>query len=92
LVSLGHRDGSVMVVLGLWAQHIVTLRRGAADFIAGVHWIYKIHLSFGMSLFALFPFSPQGGTHRHRSGRRELAVGSVAAACAILAAPRSRRG
>lgn len=56
-VSLGHRDGSVMVVLGLWAQHIVTLRGGAADFIAGVHWIYKVHLFFGMTLFALFPFS-----------------------------------
>jgi len=56
-VSLGHRDGSVMVVLGLWAQHIVTLRGNAADFIAGVHWIYKVHLVFGMTLFLLFPFS-----------------------------------
>jgi len=56
-VSLGHRDGSVMVVLGLWAQHIATLRGGAADFIAGVHWIYKVHLVFGMTLFVLFPFS-----------------------------------
>jgi len=56
-VSLGHRDGSVMVVLGLWAQHIATLRGGAADFIAEVHWIYKVHLVFGMTLFVLFPFS-----------------------------------
>lgn len=56
-VSLGHRDGSVMVVLGLWAQHIVTLRGGAAEYIAGVHWIYKVHLVFGMTLFLLFPFS-----------------------------------
>jgi nitrate reductase gamma subunit len=57
LVSLGHRDGSVMVLLGQWAQHIVTLRAGAADYIAGVHWIYKVHLFFGLTLFVLFPFS-----------------------------------
>jgi nitrate reductase gamma subunit len=56
-VSLGHRDGSVMVVLGNWAQHIVTFRSGAAGFLAGVHWIYKVHLFFGMTLFLLFPFS-----------------------------------
>jgi len=57
LVSLGHRDGSVMVVLGHWAQHIVTFRGNAADFVEGVHWIYRVHLFFGMTLFVLFPFS-----------------------------------
>lgn len=56
-VSLGHRDGAVMVQLGQWAQHIVTFRGGAADFISGVHGIYKAHLVFGMTLFVLFPFS-----------------------------------
>lgn len=56
-VSLGHRDGSVMVLLGQWAQHIVTFRAGAADYIAGVHWIYRVHLFFGLTLFVLFPFS-----------------------------------
>jgi nitrate reductase gamma subunit len=56
-VSLGHRDGSVMVVLGHWAQHIVTFRSGAAGFLASVHWLYKVHLFFGMTLFLLFPFS-----------------------------------
>lgn len=55
--SLGHRDGGVMVLLGQWAQHIVTFRAGAADFIRGVDWIYKLHLAFGMTLFLLFPFS-----------------------------------
>lgn len=55
--SLGHRDGSVMVLLGNWAQHIVTFRGGAADHVAGVHWIYRVHLFFGMTLFVLFPFS-----------------------------------
>ena len=55
--SLGHRDGSVMVLLGSWAQHIVTFRAGAADFVAGVDWIYRLHLFFGLTLFLLFPFS-----------------------------------
>jgi len=56
-VSLGHRDGSVMVLLATWAQHIVTFRGDAADYVAGVHWLYKVHLFFGMTLFVLFPFS-----------------------------------
>jgi len=55
--SLGHRDGGVMVLLGQWAQHIVTFRGGAADFIRGVDGIYKLHLIFGMTMFLLFPFS-----------------------------------
>lgn len=56
-VSLGHRDGSVMVLLANWAQHIVTLRTDAPDFLLEVHWIYKLHLFFGMTVFVLFPFS-----------------------------------
>ena len=55
--SMQHRDGSVMMLLGDWAQHIVTFRPGAADFIAAAPPIYKIHLFFGMTLFLLFPFS-----------------------------------
>jgi nitrate reductase gamma subunit len=56
-ISLGHPDGSVMVQLGQWAQHIVTLRGGAANYIAAVPLLYKIHLFFGMTMFLLFPFS-----------------------------------
>ncbi len=55
--SLGHRDGGVMVMLGQWAQYIVTFRAGAADFIREVEWIYKLHLVMGMTVFLLFPFS-----------------------------------
>lgn len=55
--SLKHKDGGVMLLLGSWAQHIVTFRPGAADFLLAVPLIYKIHLLFGMSLFVLFPFS-----------------------------------
>lgn len=56
-VSLGHRDGSVMVLLTSWAQYIVTFRADAANFLVDVHWLYKVHLFFGMTLFVLFPFS-----------------------------------
>ena len=55
--SLQHKDGSVMLLLGQWAQHIVTFRAGAADALLTVPLIYKIHLLFGMSLFVLFPFT-----------------------------------
>jgi nitrate reductase gamma subunit len=46
-----------MLALGAWAQHIVTFRGGAAEFIVGPDAIYKLHLCFGMTLFVLFPFS-----------------------------------
>ena len=46
-----------MVQLAHWAQHIMTFRSGAADFIVGLHPIYKAHLVFGMTVFLLFPFS-----------------------------------
>lgn len=55
--SAGHPDGSVMVQLSNWAQHIATFRSGAAEFLVAVPTIYKIHLFFGMTLFVLFPFS-----------------------------------
>jgi len=57
LFSLQHTEGGVMLALGAWAQHIVTFRDGAAEFLLGVPAIYKIHLFFGMTLFVLFPFS-----------------------------------
>ena len=56
-VSLGHSDGSVMLLLSEWAQRIVTLRAGAAEQIAGVSPIFKAHLFLGMTLFLVFPFS-----------------------------------
>jgi len=55
--SAQHLDGSIMLLLADWAQHIVTFRGGAAGFLAGVPIIFKVHLFFGMTLFLLFPFS-----------------------------------
>ena len=57
LFSLQHQDGGVMLLLGQWAQSIVTFQAGAADALLTVPLIYKIHLMFGMTLFVLFPFS-----------------------------------
>ncbi|MFC7300280.1 respiratory nitrate reductase subunit gamma [Cognatiluteimonas weifangensis] len=56
-VSAGHMDGSVMIRLGEWAQHIVTFRAGAAEFITGVHWVYQAHVFLGMTLFLVAPFT-----------------------------------
>ncbi|MGH8055364.1 MAG: respiratory nitrate reductase subunit gamma [Stenotrophomonas sp.] len=56
-ISADHMDGSVMVMLAEWAQHIVTFRAGAADFITDVHWVYKAHIFLGLTLFLIAPFT-----------------------------------
>ena len=55
--SLGHRDGTVMIQLSEYIQHIVTFRGGAVDLAAGLDWPFRAHLLLGMTLFLLFPFS-----------------------------------
>jgi nitrate reductase gamma subunit len=54
--SLGHADGSVMLVLSDWAQRIATFRPDASGLVA-LDWPYKVHLVLGMTIFLLFPFS-----------------------------------
>ena len=56
LVSAQHLDGSEMVLLMNWAQHIVTLRP-AADYVLDVSPVFKVHLVLGMTLFLIFPFT-----------------------------------
>jgi nitrate reductase gamma subunit len=56
-VSAHHLDGSEMLVLAEWAQRMVTFRGGAAELIADVHPIFKLHILLGMTIFLLFPFS-----------------------------------
>lgn len=56
-VSAGHMDGAQMVKLGEWAQHIVTLRPGAAAYIADAHWIFKAHVFLGLTLILITPFT-----------------------------------
>jgi nitrate reductase gamma subunit len=55
--SAQHLDGSSMIALASWAQHIVTFRSGAAAFIVNEAWVFKLHLVLGMSIFVLFPFT-----------------------------------
>ena len=57
VISTHHMDGSVMILLSDWAQHIVTFRWGAANFVMSVHWVYKAHLFLGMTLFLVAPFT-----------------------------------
>lgn len=55
--SAQHMDGSSMIALANWAQHIVTFRAGAADFIMEEALIFKLHLVLGSTIFLLFPFT-----------------------------------
>ncbi len=55
--SAQHPDGSSMIAMAEWAQHIVTFRPGAADFIQPQHWIFKLHIVLGLTIFLIFPFT-----------------------------------
>ncbi len=58
VVSAGHMDGSVMVLLATWAQSIVTFQpTAAAAAVESVNIIYKLHIFLGMTLFVIFPFT-----------------------------------
>jgi nitrate reductase gamma subunit len=56
-VSAGHTDGHMMTQFMQWAQHVVTLRGDAAQFIAETPLLFKVHLFMGMSVFVIFPFT-----------------------------------
>lgn len=58
VASTHHMDGSVMVMLATWAQSVVTLQPTiAAEAIAPVALVYKLHVFLGLTLFVLFPFT-----------------------------------
>ena len=56
-VSLQHRDGAEMVKLMSWAQSIFTFRPGAADYVADASWVFKAHLTLGLTILLVFPFT-----------------------------------
>ena len=56
-VSAQHLDGSEMLILMDWAQRIWTFRAGAANLIAGASIVFKLHLTIGLTIFLLFPFT-----------------------------------
>jgi nitrate reductase gamma subunit len=55
--SANHTDGHMMVLLMTWAQHIVTFRGDAAEFIVAAPMLFKLHLFMGLTLFVIFPFT-----------------------------------
>jgi nitrate reductase gamma subunit len=56
-LSAQHLDGSMMIRLAEWAQHIVTFRAGAPELLQGVGPVFKLHMFLGMSIFLIFPFT-----------------------------------
>lgn len=54
--SLEHRDGSVMLALSHWAQHLFLLQPNA-DALVDLAPVFKLHLVLGMTVFLLFPFT-----------------------------------
>ena len=55
--SAQHLDGSSMLALANWAQHLVTFQGDAASFVIGEALVFKIHLVLGLTLFLVFPFT-----------------------------------
>lgn len=55
--SMQHLDGYEMVKFMNWVQHIVTFRGGAHLFIADVAFIFKAHITLGLFLLLVFPFT-----------------------------------
>lgn len=56
-VSLGHMDGHEMVKFMSWAQGIFIFDSNAAGYITDTHWIFKAHITLGLTIFLFFPFT-----------------------------------
>jgi len=56
-VSLQNLDGGEMTQLMAWAHGISIFEPGAADHIQNVSLIFKIHLTLGLTIVLLFPFT-----------------------------------
>jgi nitrate reductase gamma subunit len=55
--SASHLDGSSMLALAHWAQHLLTFQGDAASYVAGEAFVFKAHLVLGLTIFLLFPFT-----------------------------------
>ncbi|HNS87508.1 MAG TPA: respiratory nitrate reductase subunit gamma, partial [Parvularculaceae bacterium] len=56
-VSMQHLDGHEMTKFMDWAQRIWTFRGGAADLIADTSPVFKTHITLGLTIFLVFPFT-----------------------------------
>lgn len=57
LVSMRHLDGSEMVLLMNWAQAVVYLGADPSQYMTEVNFIFKLHITLGLTIFLLFPFT-----------------------------------
>ncbi len=56
-VSMQHLDGHEMVKFMDWAQHIATFRGGAYGYIVDVALVFKLHITLGLFILLVFPFT-----------------------------------
>lgn len=56
-ISLGHMNGEQMVRFMSWANGIFTFNPTASLFLDGSHWIFRVHIFLGLTIFLLFPFT-----------------------------------
>lgn len=56
-VSMHHLDGHEMVKFMEWAQHIATFRGGAHEYLADVALVFKLHISLGLFILFVWPFT-----------------------------------
>ncbi len=56
-VSMQHLDGHEMVKFMSWAQGIFTFNTDAASYVADASPIFKAHITLGLTIFVLFPFT-----------------------------------
>ncbi|MCW5722431.1 MAG: respiratory nitrate reductase subunit gamma [Devosia sp.] len=56
-VSLQHLDGHEMVQFMNWAQGIFTFNPEAASYVAEANLVFKLHITLGLTIFVLFPFT-----------------------------------
>lgn len=55
--SAHHLNGSSMMALASWAQHIISLQPDAAIYIRAEPLIFKLHVFLGLTIMLVFPFT-----------------------------------
>ncbi len=56
-ISLGHLDGHMMVLFMNWAVGVFTFQPVNPELLETAHWVMKLHIFLGLTVFLLFPFS-----------------------------------
>ena len=56
-ISMQHLDGEEMVKFMNWAQGIFTFNPAASSYVADANIVFKMHITLGLTIFVLFPFS-----------------------------------